>query len=259
MRFQNRVCLITGGAQGIGRGIAEAFHTEGAKVAFMDLDREAGLALQVKLPGSWFSHGDAADEADLERFVSGGIQRFGAVHYLINNACVGAGGILSDCDSKAFDRCIDIGLRAPYLLSRLCLPHFEAGMSCIINIASTRGFMSEPDSEAYTAAKGGILALTRALAVSLGPEVRVNSISPGWIETGLHRKSTDLRDIHHKESDKLQHPAGRVGVPQDIAAACLYLCSDEATFITGQNLTVDGGMSTRMVYSGDWGWEYHPE
>jgi hypothetical protein len=169
-------------------------------------------------------------------------ERYGRLDILINNAGFGCWKSPYDLTVEEWDSVINTNLRGTFLCSREAAKIMrKSGGGSIVNIASTRAIMSEPDSESYAASKGGILALTHALAVSLGPDrIRVNAISPGWIETGDYEK---LREIDH-----LQHPAGRVGKPEDIARACLFLTADENSFITGINLVIDGGMTRKMIY-----------
>ena len=239
-RESSKHAVITGGANGIGRCIAETFLRTGASVTVIDMDKQAAETLR----DIQFFHGDIADQAVLESFIHS-LSR--PVDYLINNACVGRGGMLSGCSYEEFEYVQRVGVTALYYLTSLLHKNnlFAPG-AAIINIASTRAFQSQPDTEAYSAAKGGIVALTHAMAVSLAGQVRVNCISPGWIETSDNSE--------HSELDKRQHPAGRVGTPADIAEMVLFLCSDKAGFITGENIIIDGGMSKLMVYHDDHGW-----
>ena len=229
--FQDKVAVVTGGAQGIGRCIAGEFRKNGARVCVID-----------KQPGAGFT-GDVADEATLRRFAETVIAECGHVDFLINNALPLMRGI-DECTWEEFNYALRVGVSAPFYLTKLFLPHFAPG-AAIVNISSSRDRMSQPQTESYTAAKGGIAALTHALAVSLAGKVRVNSISPGWIDTSFRR---------YTGPDALQQPAGRVGDPLDIANMALYLCSDKAGFITGENICIDGGMTRQMIYHGDWGW-----
>ena len=229
--FQNKTAVITGGARGIGRCIAEEFVRHGAQVHVIDI-----------APGEHYV-GDISDPAVLEAFVKE-ITRGGArIDYLINNALPEMHGI-DDCSWEQFNYALQVGVAAPFYLTKLLLPHFAPG-AAIVNISSTRDRMSQPQTESYTAAKGGIAALTHALAVSLAGRVRVNSISPGWIDT---------TGSSFTGPDATQQPVGRVGNPLDIANLALYLCSDMAGFITGENICVDGGMTKQMIYHNDWGW-----
>lgn len=229
--FQDKVAVVTGGAQGIGGCIAGEFRKNGARVCVID-----------KQPGAGFT-GDVADEATLRRFAETVIAECGHVDFLINNALPPMRGI-DECTWEEFNYALRVGVSAPFYLTKLFLPHFAPG-AAIVNISSSRDRMSQPQTESYTAAKGGIAALTHALAVSLAGKVRVNSISPGWIDTSFRR---------YTGPDALQQPAGRVGDPLDIANMALYLCSDKAGFITGENICIDGGMTRQMIYHGDWGW-----
>ena len=257
MRFENKVCVVTGGASGIGRCIAESFAKEGAAVCIIDVDETAGrdtlTRLKVYGPGKnhLFYYGDVSEESALETFVKAIKDVCGSVDYLINNACISRRGILSGCGAEDFNYILRIGVTAPYLLTKLLLPLFNPD-AAIVNITSTRAFQSQRDTESYSAAKGGILSLTHALAVSLEGKVRVNSIAPGWIETAAYHTG---EFAEHSEADRTQHPAGREGVPEDIANMALFLCDAHNGFITGQNFTVDGGMTRKMIYTGDEGWK----
>ena len=231
-QFENKVVVITGGAQGIGKCIAEQFQKEGAIVEIIDIQE-----------GNWYV-GDISKKEVLEDFVQYIIKKHGHIDYLINNALPKMKGI-SDCSYEEFMNALSVGVAAPFYLSKLFLPYFNDDAS-IINISSSRDRMSQPQTESYTAAKGGIVALTHALAISLGPKIRVNSISPGWIDTS---------DIQYTGPDAYQQPVGRVGNPLDIANMVLYLCSDKAGFITGENICIDGGMTKLMIYHGDHGWQ----
>lgn len=226
---------MTGGAQGIGKCIARQFADAGARVGIIDLQENP------------YFTGDLSKEADLRAFVAKVLAEYGQVDYLINNAAPLFKG-LPDCSWQEFNYALQVGVSAPYMLTRLLLEHFAPGAS-IVNISSSRDRMSMPGTECYSAAKGGIAALTHALAVSLAGRVRVNSISPGWIETG---------STTYTGPDATQHPAGRVGRPEDIASMVLYLCSDAAGFITGENICIDGGMTRQMIYHGEHNWQLTP-
>ncbi len=232
--FQDKVAVVTGGAQGIGRCICEEFAKQGAKVCTIDL-----------LENDFFQ-GDVGKKEDLERFAQKVIQTYGRVDFLVNNAKPLFLGI-DTCTWEQFNQALQVGVAAPFYLTQLLLPYFGQGAS-IVNISSSRDRMSQPFTESYTAAKGGIAALTHALAVSLRDKARVNSISPGWIDTTGSQFSG---------ADETQHPAGRVGTPQDIAQMVLFLCSDKAGFITGENICIDGGMTHQMIYHDDCGWIFH--
>lgn len=229
--LSGKVAVVTGGANGIGKCIAEEFKRLGASVAVID-----------KVPGDHFV-GDVSDKTALEAFAKEVISRYGHIDYLINNALPLMKGI-DACSYEEFSYALAVGVTAPFYLSKLFSPYFAKGGS-IINISSSRDRMSQPQTESYTAAKGGIAALTHALAVSFAGKVRVNSISPGWIDTSFRE---------YTGPDAVQQPAGRVGNPLDIAKAVLFLCSDDAGFITGENICIDGGMTKQMIYHGDHGW-----
>ena len=235
MDFNNKIAVVTGGAQGIGRCIAEEFRKAGATVCVID-----------KQPGDHFV-GDLADKDVLERFAKEVIAKHGRLDYLVNNALPLMKGI-AECSYEEFQYALSVGVTVPFYLAKLFAPHFAEG-AAIVNISSSRDRMSQPQTESYTAAKGGIAALTHALAVSLAGKVRVNSISPGWIDTQY---------TVYDGPDAVQQPAGRVGNPLDIANMVLYLCSDKAGFITGENICIDGGMTRQMIYHGDNGWRLSP-
>ena len=229
--MKDKVAVITGGASGIGKCIKESFEKLGVRTAIIDI-KENGYFV-----------GDVADKETLERFVKKVIDDYGHIDYLINNALPLMKGI-DTCSYEEFEYALKVGVTAPFYLTKLFLPYFSKGAS-IVNISSTRAYMSQAQTESYTAAKGGISALTHALAVSLSGKVRVNSISPGWIDTAY---------TIYEGPDAYQQPSGRVGNPQDIADMVLYLCSDKASFIDGENINIDGGMSKLMIYHGDHGW-----
>lgn len=229
--FKEKVVVVTGGARGIGRCIREEFERAGATVCVIDL-----------LENDYFV-GDLADKETLERFAKKVTDDYGHVDYLINNAAPKSCGI-ARASWEDFEYALKVGVTAPFYLSKLFAPYFAKGAS-IVNISSSRDRMSQPQTESYTAAKGGISALTHSMAVSLAGRVRVNSVSPGWI---------DNRYTVYEGPDASQQPVGRVGNPLDIANMVLYLCSDKAGFITGENICIDGGMTRLMIYHGDNGW-----
>ena len=223
--FKDKVAVVTGGAKGIGRCICNELKKRGAVVCTIDiLDND-------------FFVGDIADKETLERFAKTVIEKYGKVDFLINNAIPQMCGIDS-CSYEDFEYALKVGITAPFYLTKLFMPYFAEGAS-VVNISSSRDRMSQPQTESYTAAKGGISALTHALAISLGGKVRVNSISPGWIDNDY--------TVYH-DANASQHPAGRVGKPEDIANMVMYLCSDMASFITGENICIDGGMTKLMIY-----------
>lgn len=230
--FQNRVVVVTGGAKGIGKTIADEFRKAGAHVCVIDL-----------LKNDYFV-GDLAEQTVLDAFADKVIADYGRVDVLVNNALPLMKGI-DECTYEQFNYALRVGVTAPFYLTKRFAPYFAPGAS-VINISSSRDRMSQPQTESYTAAKGGISALTHALAVSLAGKVRVNSISPGWIDTDF---------TVYDGADAIQHPAGRVGNPLDIANMVLFLCSDKAGFITGENICIDGGMTRQMIYHNDFGWK----
>lgn len=234
--FKNKIAVITGGAQGIGRCIADEFRKQGASVCIID-----------KQPNEYFV-GDISSEQVLRDFAGKVIAEYGRIDYLINNAIPLSKG-LNACTYDEFNYALRVGVTAPFFLTKLFMPYFGKG-AAIVNISSSRDRMSQPDTESYTAAKGGIAALTHALAVTLAGKVRVNSISPGWIDTSYREYSGP---------DASQHPVGRVGNPMDIANMVLFLCSEKAGFITGENVCIDGGMTRQMIYHDDYGWELKGE
>ena len=232
MQFKDKTAIVTGGANGIGKCIADEFRKEGATVYVID-----------RQEGEHFV-GDIAKQEVLEAFVADILTKHEKVDYIINNALPLMKGI-DECTYQEFQYAMSVGVTAPFYLTKLLKGHLAEGAS-IINISSSRDRMSQPQTESYTAAKGGIAALTHALAVSLAGKARVNSISPGWIDTAY---------TVYEGADAIQQPAGRVGNPMDIANMVLFLCSDKAGFITGENICIDGGMTKQMIYHGDNGWK----
>nr|WP_273153164.1 SDR family oxidoreductase [Enterocloster asparagiformis] len=230
--FAGKIAVVTGGVRGIGKTICEEFRKAGAVVCILDQEEN-----------EYFT-GDLAEESVLRAFSGKVIRDYGRVDFLINNAMLTRGG-LPDCSYEDFNYVLRVGVAAPYMLTRLFQEHFGENGS-VVNISSSRDRMSQPGTESYTAAKGGIHALTHAMAVSLAGRVRVNSISPGWIDT-------DFKE--YQGPDALQQPAGRVGNPLDIANMVLFLCSPRAGFINGENICIDGGMTRQMIYHGDFGWK----
>lgn len=231
MQFQDKVVVITGGAQGIGKCIADEFRREGAKVCVIDIQ-----------PGDHYV-GDISKQNVLEHFANHVVSLSGHVDVVVNNALPLMKGI-DECSYEEFQYALSVGVTAPFYLVKLLAPYFSKGAS-VVNISSSRDRMSMPQTESYTAAKGGIAALTHALAVSLAGKARVNSISPGWIDTDY---------TVYEGPDAEQQPVGRVGNPLDIANMVLFLCSDKAGFITGENICIDGGMTHQMIYHAEHGW-----
>lgn len=231
MQFKDKVVVVTGGAHGIGQAIAEDFKKEGALVEIIDIAE-----------GNHYV-GDIASKETLEAFSTYVLEKYGHVDYLINNALPPMRGI-DECSYEEFQYALSVGVTAPFYLTKLFKASFNEG-AVIINISSSRDRMSQANTESYTAAKGGIAALTHALMMSLRGKVRVNSISPGWIDT--HGNT-------YTGPDAYQQPAGKVGNPQDISSMVLFLCSSNASFINGENICIDGGMTKQMIYHDDGGW-----
>lgn len=230
--FKDKVVVVTGGANGIGKCIADEFRKQGAFAEVIDIAE-----------GNHFI-GDLSKKEDIEKFVEMVIEKYGHIDILVNNALPLMKGIDS-CSYEDFSYALAVGVTAPFYLSKLFLPYFREG-ACIVNISSSRDRMSQPQTESYSAAKGGISALTHSLMMSLSGRVRVNSISPGWIDT---------TGSEFTGSDAYQQPSGRVGNPLDIANAVLFVCSDKAGFINGENICIDGGMTKQMIYHNDFGWK----
>ena len=231
--FNGKVAVVTGGANGIGKCICDEFKKCGATVCIIDIAENE------------YYIGDLADKKTLEEFVKKVISDYGRVDFLINNAPPKICGV-DDGNYEDFEYALKAGAIAPLYLTKLFAPYFT-GDASVINISSSRDRMSQPQTESYTMAKGAISELTHALSVSFSGKVRVNSISPGWIDT---------QNINYSGADAVQHPSGRVGNPIDIANMVLYLCSDKAGFITGENICIDGGMTKLMIYHDDFGWKY---
>jgi NAD(P)-dependent dehydrogenase (short-subunit alcohol dehydrogenase family) len=230
--FKDKVAIVTGGAQGIGKCIADEFRKAGAIVYVIDIQEGPHYV------------GDISRKEVLEEFAAHVLSKHEKVDFIVNNALPIMRGI-DDCSYEEFEYALKVGVTAPFYLVKLFAGHLAPGAS-IVNLSSSRDRMSQPQSESYTAAKGGIAALTHALAVSLAGKARVNSISPGWIDTAY---------TVYEGPDAYQQPAGRVGNPMDIANMALFLCSDKAGFITGENICIDGGMTRQMIYHGDNGWK----
>ncbi|MCS7242574.1 MAG: SDR family oxidoreductase [Candidatus Caldatribacterium sp.] len=251
--FSGKSVVVTGGAQGIGRAIAQAFLCASAFVFVWDVDEEA-LGELSKEWNQWNGRYaliacDVASPEDVKRATEEIQKLQGYVDVLVNNAGIFIAKPLEALTENEWDRVLGVNLKSIFLTTKHLLPLFRKG-GAIINIASTRALMSEPDTEAYAASKGGVLAITHALAISLSRRsIRVNAISPGWIETSLWKKRTMRKNPELRPTDHLQHPAGRVGIPEDIAEACLFLASPSAGFITGTNLVIDGGMTVKMIYA----------
>ena len=253
MNSQKKVAVVTGGGQGIGKAIAKRLLEEGMSVAIAEIDEEAGKETEEefqRLVSIRFFKTDVSDEDSVKNSIKNTIQSFDRVDVLVNNAALANPNNLSitELSLEDWNKTISVNLTGAFICTKHSVPHLRKTQGTIINIASTRALMSEPNTEAYSASKGGILALTHALAISLGPDIRVNCISPGWIEVSEWKKQAARHEPELTEQDYKQHPAGRVGKPEDIASFVLYLASPDATFITGTNFVIDGGMTTKMIY-----------
>jgi NAD(P)-dependent dehydrogenase (short-subunit alcohol dehydrogenase family) len=243
VRYANKVFFVTGGGRGIGRAIVHRLVEEGARVCILDVDRKGGAdAVREHGERVRFLPGDIAREPVVRRAITTCVTWGGRLDGVINNAAIADPdvGPVEKLTLATWQKFVGVNLTGTFLVSKHAVPHLRATRGSIINLGSTRAVQSEPNTEAYAACKGGVVALTHALAISLGPDVRVNCISPGWIATGQPR----LRKQDHE-----QHPVGRVGRPEDVAGLCAWLLSDEAAFVTGQNLVIDGGMTRKMIYA----------
>lgn len=251
-----RVCFVTGGAQGLGLGISRHLLAQGWKVMLFDLDEEAGHEALAALPDEErarviFFCGDVASESDIKIAVQQTFDRFGRIDGLVNNAGIANpdNGSFEHLDWENWQRVINVNLGGTFLAAKHATQHLRKTNGAIVNIASTRAFQSEANTEAYAATKGGVVALTHAMAVSLSGEVRVNAIAPGWIEVGDWQKSRNRRNVDHSDADRNQHPAGRVGTPDDIANAVSFLLDPTLSgFMTGETIRIDGGMTHKMIY-----------
>jgi NAD(P)-dependent dehydrogenase (short-subunit alcohol dehydrogenase family) len=243
--------IITGGAQGIGKHTSLSFLNQGYQVTIVDNDEEAGkeTAEELKLLGNLqFLHCDISKEDEVIKAVKDALSFAGRIDVLVNNAAISINKPVTELSLEEWNRVLAVNVTGAFLFSKYTSPYLKQTKGVIINLCSTRAFMSEPDTEAYSASKGAIYSLTHALAISLGPEIRVNCISPGWIEVSELKKSSSRSPVNLTEEDNLQHPAGRVGKAEDIANMILFLVNEENTFITGQNFIVDGGITRKMIY-----------
>jgi len=251
MNTRDKVAVVTGGGQGIGKATAKTLIENGYAVVIAELDQEAGkdTARQYRLRGRVrFTHTDVADEDSVKSMIGDTVREFKRIDLLVNNAAISASRPLATLSLAAWNRVIGVNLTGTFLCAKHAAPHLRRTGGSIINIASTRALMSKPNTEAYSASKGGVSALTHSLALSLGPHIRVNCISPGWIDTSGGNKKRTVKKDRLSVEDHSQHPCGRVGKPEDVSSLILYLASPSATFITGAHFVVDGGMTRKMIY-----------
>ena len=249
--FQNKTAIVTGGGRGIGLCIAQTFLRAGANVVIADHDGSLQAKAETFLNAGeklLFCVTDVALEASVQEMINAAVKRFGRIDCLVNNAATSCNQPIDSLTYEQWQTVLGVNLSGAFVCAKYCKPYLEQNHGAIVNIASTRALMSEPNTLlAYSASKGGLVALTHALANSLGPAIRVNCISPGWIVTDAYQHGCTETEL--SDQDHAQHPAGRVGRPEDIAEMVLYLCSDKAGFITGQNVVIDGGMTKKMIYS----------
>jgi hypothetical protein len=247
--YSRKAALVTGGAQGIGRATAELLAARGYDVAIADADAQAGREAAAAT-GLLFVRCDVAREGSVRACVARVLRRYGRLDALVNNAGLASPetGPVERLALRDWNRRLAVNLTSMFLMAKHAATPLRRARGAIVNIASTRALQSEPDTEAYAASKGGVVALTHALAISLGPQVRVNCLSPGWIDVSRLKKRGATRPLKLSRADHAQHPAGRVGRPQDVAEMVAFLLSDAAGFATGQNYVLDGGMTRKMIY-----------
>jgi NAD(P)-dependent dehydrogenase (short-subunit alcohol dehydrogenase family) len=251
MSTERKIAIVTGGAQGIGKGVSAGLLAAGYGVVIADSDPEAGRETLGELGGAaWFVAADVADEASVAACVAAAVAHGGRLDAVVNNAGIARAPRVpvEQLTLESWNRQLGVNLTGAFLMAKHAAPHLRATRGAIVNVASTRALQSEANTEAYSASKGGLVALTHALAVSLGPAVRVNCVSPGWIDVSGWQKAARRKPATLSAADHAQHPAGRVGTPEDIAAMVAFLLSDAAGFVTGQNFVVDGGMTRKMIY-----------
>jgi NAD(P)-dependent dehydrogenase (short-subunit alcohol dehydrogenase family) len=247
-----KVFLVTGGARGIGRAIVKRLAGDGARVCVVDSDRVAGLdAAREYGEQVTFVRADVASERDVRRAVATCVRWGRRLDGVVNDAAIAdpASAPIEALSLARWRRTLDVNLTGTFLMAKHAIEHLRRTRGAIVNLGSTRALQSEPHTEAYAATKGAVVALTHALAISLGPEVRVNCISPGWIAVDEFAPRGKRKKPRLRPADHEQHPAGRVGRPEDVAGLCAWLLSDEAAFMTGQNLVIDGGMTRKMIYA----------
>lgn len=242
--------IVTGGAHGIGKAITLELLDKNYSVSVFDINTEAidEFSKETNQKDVRFYKIDISNEADVNNSISDSFAHFGNIYGLINNAAIHANKPITDLSLAEWNRVLGTNLTSVFLCSKHAAEYLKISGGRIINVASTRALQSEANTEAYSASKGGILSLTHALAVSLGPEIKVNAISPGWIDVSALKKTSVAKQVSISTADHLQHPAGRVGKPEDIANMVLFLLQTENHFITGQNFIIDGGMTKKMIY-----------
>jgi len=247
-----KIVAITGGGQGIGKALTKYFLQEKWKVSTIDFDNEAITGLKEETESFkdnlLLYNGDVSSEISIKNWHNLTIKKFKTINVLINNAGISINKPIINLSLEEWQKVINVNLTSIFLTAKYFANDLKKQKGCIVNIASTRAFQSEPNTEAYSASKGGIISLTHAMAVSLGPDIRVNCISPGWIYTAIWKKKNEKNLPPLREIDHLQHPAGRVGIPEDIFNAIKFLISEENSFITATNLIIDGGMTKKMIY-----------
>lgn len=252
MKFLNKIVVVTGAGEGVGACISHNYAAEGAHVIIADRDEEAGIEVEDYINNgggsAYFIKTDVSNEAEVIEMVEKIVNRFGHIDILINTATATATGTLFTRTIEEWNHVLAVNVTGPYICTKHISPHMKNEGCTIVNIGSTRAMMSEPHTEPYSASKGSLLSLTHALANSLSPKIRVNAISGGWIDVSQWKRKKDRKFVHLTDKDHSQHLVGRVGLPEDIAKACLFLTSDDAGFITGTNLIIDGGMSVKMNY-----------
>lgn len=255
MAFSGKIVVITGSGQGIGQCMALAYAAQGGIVIIAEVDEEAGKETKALIEAAggecFFVPTDVSNESSIKQMVNQVVERYGKIDVLVNNAAIqstGENDTLLTRPVEAFERIMRVNVTGAYMCAKYCVSYMPEGSS-ILNIVSTRALMSEPHTEPYSASKGALLALTHSLANSLAHKVRVNAISPGWINVSDWKKKKDRKFIGITAEEHAQHLVGRVGVPQDVAEAALFLTGKGAGFITGSHLVVDGGMTVKMIYA----------
>lgn len=246
----NKNIIVTGGAQGIGKITSLELLKNGYAVSVFEIDEEAANEFKEEVDNEniAFFTTDVSDEMSVKKSIEASMKRFGNIAGLINNAAIQIDMPITQLTVEEWNRVIGVNLTGAFICAKYATPFLKASKGSIINLCSTRAFQSEANTEAYAASKGGIFSLTHALSISLGPEIRVNCISPGWIDVSNIKKRARAKQYQMREEDHSQHPAGRVGKAEDIANMILFLLNAENNFITGQNFTIDGGMTRKMIY-----------